>query len=78
MQKRDGSRVVYQSVPMSAIPCFKVTTPAANIFDQDAEIGLLTDAGDWGFDVRKAQGDIMAVYTLMNKKCVLDKLDQKV
>ena len=69
--------VTYESVPLSTVPCFKVTTPAQNIFDQDAEIGLLTDAGDWGFDVRKGQGDIMSVYTLMNQKCVLGKLQQR-
>jgi len=75
---RNKSRVTYESVPLSVVPCFKVTTAAKNPFDQDAEIGLLTDAGEWGFDVKKDQGDIMSVYTLMNKKCVLDRLQQKV
>ena len=40
----------------------------------DAEIGLLTVFGGWGFDVKKDQGDIMSVYTLMNQKCVMDRL----
>ena len=69
-----SSKVTYESVPISVVPCFDVTTPAKNPFDQDAEIGLHTDAGAWGFDVKKDQGDIMAVYTIMNKKCVLDRL----
>merc|ERR1712146_800433 len=72
-QSRDGQKVAYESVPIRFMPCFDVTTAANNIFDSDAEIGLLTDVGQWGFDVKKDQGDIMAVYTLMNKKCVVDK-----
>ena len=70
-----SSKVTYESVPISAVPCFDVTTPAKNPFDQDAEIGMLTESGAWGFDVKKDQGDIMAVYTIMNKKCVLDRLN---
>ena len=69
-----GRKVAYESVPIRFMPCFDVTTAAKNIFDQDAEIGLCTDAGSWGFDVKKNQGDIMSVYTLMNKKCVIDKI----
>ena len=49
-----------------------VTTAASNPFDQDAEIGLLTIVGGWGFDVKKEQGDIMSVYTIMNRKVVLN------
>jgi len=67
-------KISYESVPLSCVPCFDVTTAAKNPFDQDAEIGMLTDSGAWGFDVKKEQGDIMAVYTIMNKKCVMDRL----
>jgi hypothetical protein len=70
----DSSKVLYESMPLSSVPCFSVTTAASNPFDQDAEIGLLTRVGEWGFDVKKGQGDIMAIYTLMNQKCVLDRL----
>ena len=71
VQSRDGSKVSYESVPISSVRCFDVTTAAENPFDSDAEIGLLTEVGAWGFDVKKGQGDIMAVYTIMNQKCVL-------
>jgi len=76
VSRSDSSRVVYESVPLSCVPCFDVTTAASNPFDNDAEIGLLTDVGSWGFDVKKDQGDIMAVYTVMNKKCVIDRLQR--
>ena len=66
-------KVLCTSVPIRFIPCFNVTTAANNVFDSDAEIDLLTDVGGWGFDVKKDQGDIMSVYTLMNQKCVMDK-----
>ena len=75
-QSRNGAKVAFESVPFASVPCFSVTTPAANPFDQDAEIGLLTDFGPWGFDVKKGQGDIFATYTIMNKKCVLNKLQR--
>ena len=35
-------------------------------------LGLLTIVGGWGFDVKKEQGDIMSVYTIMNRKVVLN------
>ena len=50
---------------------------AKNIFDSDAEIDLLTKMGRWGLDVKKDQGDIMSVYTLMNKKCVMDRMPKE-
>ena len=68
------NKVTYESVPIRFVPTFDVTTPASNPFDQDAEITMLTDHGKWGFDVKKDQGDIMQVYTIMNKKCVMDRL----
>lgn len=74
VQSRDRQKVSYESVPVSAMPCFNVTTAARNVFDNDAEIGLLTEVGPWGFDVKKDQGDIMSIYTLMNQKCVIDRL----
>jgi len=74
VQSRDRSKVLVESVPMRFVPCFNVTTAAKNIFDQDAEIDMLTEVGGWGFDVKKNHGDIMSVYTLMNKKCVMDKI----
>jgi len=74
VQSKDYAKVLVESVPIRFMPCFNVTTAAKNPFDNDAEIGLLTDAGGWGFDVKKDQGDIMSVYTLMNKKCVMDRL----
>jgi len=64
-------KVKYESVPLASLACYSVKTPASNIFDQDAEIEMRSNIGDWGFDVKKGQGDIMAVYTLMNQKCVL-------
>jgi len=73
-QREDGGKVAFESVPFSSVPCYAVTTAASNPFDQDAEIALLTAFGEWGFDVKKEQGDIMAAYTVMNKKCVLDGL----
>jgi len=68
------NKVSYESVPISCVQCFDVTTAAKNPFDQDAEIGMLTEVGSWGFDVKKEQGDIMGVYTIMNQKCVMDRL----
>lgn len=73
VQSRDRAKVLCTSVPIRFVPCFNVTTAAKNIFDSDAEIDLLTTVGGWGFDVKKDQGDIMSVYTLMNQKCVMDK-----
>lgn len=78
VQNMSGNKVVYESVPISSVPCFVVTTPAKNIFDNDAEISLLTEGGPWGFDVKKDQGDIMSVYTFMNKKCVMDRITNEV
>jgi len=73
---KDRSKVLVESVPIASVPCFNVTTAANNIFDSDAEIGLLTHTGAWGFDVKKDQGDIMATYTIMNKKCVLNRINK--
>merc|ERR1719502_1925388 len=69
---KDRSKVLVESVPIASVPCFNVTTAAKNIFDNDAEIRLLTHTGAWGFDVKKDRGDIMSTYTIMNKKCVLN------
>merc|ERR1711924_121343 len=74
VQGKRSDKVSYESVPMSVVPCFTVTTPSKNVFDNDAEIGLLTEVGKWGFDVKKDQGDIMSVYALMNKKCMMQNL----
>lgn len=74
MWRVTSSGVLFESVPLSGVPCFEVSTPSAHPFDADAEISMYTAKGKWGFDVKKNQGDIMAVYTLMNKKCVLDRL----
>ena len=71
-QREDGGKVSFESVPFASVPCYAVTTAASNPFDQDAEIGLLTIVGGWGFDVKKEQGDIMSVYTIMNRKVVLN------
>jgi len=68
-----GKKVAYWSTPYKAVPCFEVTGAAANPFDQDAEIKLNKDIGTAAFDVKKNQGDIMSVYTFLNKKCVLDR-----
>jgi hypothetical protein len=69
-----GQRVVYQTMPYRSMTCFQVTGAASHCFDQDAEILMYTDAGDRGLDVKKAQGDIMQVYTLLNKKCIMDRI----
>jgi len=74
VHEKDRNKVLVESVPISSVPCFNVTTAAKNPFDNDAEIALLTDVGGWGFDVKKDHGDIMSVYTFMNKKCVMDRL----
>jgi hypothetical protein len=71
-QREDGGKVSVESVPFSSVPCYTMTTAASHPFDQDAEIGLLTVFGPWGFDVKKEQGNIMATYTIMNKKVVLN------
>ena len=71
-QREDGGKVSFESVPFASVPCYAVTTAASNPFDQDAEIGLLTIVGGWGFDVKKELGDIMSVYTIMNRKVVLN------
>lgn len=76
VQSKDTAKVLVESVPISFVPCFNVTTAAKNPFDNDAEIDMLTDVGGWGFDVKKDHGDIMSVYTLMNQKCVMDRLGQ--
>ena len=68
------NKVTYMSVPIRFVPNFDVTTPASNPFDQDAEITMNTDSSKFTFDVKKDQGDIMQVYTIMNKKCVMDRL----
>lgn len=69
-----GQRVAYQSLPFKSLMCFLVTGAASHPFDQDAEIQLFTDAGTRSIDVKKNQGDIMAVYTFLNKKCMMDKV----
>lgn len=66
-----GKKVSYKSMPYKPLKAFQVTGAAAHPFDRDAEIQMLGGAGKWSFDVKKKQGDIMAVYALLNKKCVL-------
>merc|ERR1711957_1088627 len=68
-----GKRVVYKSLPYKPLHCYSVTGPSKNPFDQDAEVGMYSDAGLWSFDAKKGQADIMAVYTLLNKKCVFER-----
>jgi hypothetical protein len=69
-----GQKVSYKSLPYKAMSVFEVSGAASHPFDQDAEIYLHSDAGKVSIDVKKAQGDIMSTYTLLNKKCILDKL----
>jgi hypothetical protein len=69
-----GNKVAYWSTPWNALPCFQVTGASASPFDQDAEVTLNKDIGEAAFDVKKNQGDIMAVYTFLNKKCVMDRV----
>jgi len=68
-----GKKVSYKSLPYKPLNCFSVTGAASHPFDRDAEIALHTDVGEWGLDVKKGQGDIMVVYTFLNKKCILDR-----
>jgi len=67
-----GKRVSYKSLPLKAVSVFEVTGAASHPFDTDAEIGVSSDAGPWKFDVKKG-GDIMSIYTFLNKKCILDR-----
>jgi len=76
VESKDSAKALVESVPISTVPCFNVTTAASNPFDNDAEIEMLTDVGSWGFDVKKDHGDIMSVYTLMNRKCVMEGLSR--
>lgn len=69
-----GQKVNYKSLPFKAMTCFSVTGAHQHPFDRDCEIKMLADVGDWGLDVKKDQGDIMAAYTIMNKKVILSKL----
>jgi len=69
-----GQKVNYKSLPYKAMACFSATGAAQHPFDRDCEIKMLADVGDWGLDVKKDQGDIMAAYTIMNKKVILSKL----
>jgi hypothetical protein len=69
-----GQKVNYKSLPYKTAQCYSVTGAASHPFDRDCEIKMYTDVGEYGFDVKKDQGDIMASYTIMNQKVLLDKL----
>lgn len=68
-----GNKVSYKSLPYKSMSCYEVSGAASHPFDRDAEVYLHSDAGKVSIDVKKDQGDIMATYTLMNKKCIIDK-----
>jgi hypothetical protein len=68
-----GKKVSYVSLPLKAVSVFEVTGAASHPFDTDAEVELFSNAGPWKFDVKKGSGDIMSIYTFLNKKCIMDR-----
>jgi len=68
-----GQKVSYVSLPLSTVNVFEVGGQASHPFDFDAEVDVSSDSGPWKFDVRKGLGDIMSIYTFLNRKCILDR-----
>jgi len=67
-----GQKVSYLSMPFASMRCFEVTGAADHPFDRDAEVKMHCDLYfDVGYDIKKGQGDILGIYSLLNKKCML-------
>jgi len=79
VQGLSGKKVSYTSVPYRYIPSFAVVGAATHPFDLDAKVKIYSDCpatGKIGFDIRKGQGDMNAIYKFLLKKCITDKLEE--